>query len=195
MPEGYVLKESEDVPAMAEADPDRSALADEQQRFWMEFLPYLKLDDPEQPMPRAARKSWISLTLPAPTSWLTVYRGSQCGELGVFLSSWRNTPGGYAMEAIAADWDTVKGELGGTAKLIEKDGRPRIIDSLTVGRLDQAEMRAKGFAWLAERVNTFVNVLRPRIRSAAAEYPSQGRVGNSKRRNDCHRGSGLPVRW
>ena len=78
------------------------------------------------------------------------------------------------MEAIAADWDTVKGELGGTAKLIEKDGRPRMIDLLTVGRLDQAEMRAKGFAWPAERANTFVNVLRPRIRSAAAQDRAKG---------------------
>jgi hypothetical protein len=77
------------------------------------------------------------------------------------------------MDAIAADWDTVKGELGGTAKLTEIDGRLRPCDSLIAGRLDQAEVRAKGFAWLAERVNTFVNVLRPRIRSAAAEYQAR----------------------
>ena len=51
------------------------------------------------------------------------------------------------------DWDTVKDLLGGTAKLVEKDGRLRIIDSLTLttGGLDQAEARQKGFAWLAER--------------------------------------------
>jgi hypothetical protein len=173
LPEGYMLDESGDAAATTEIDPDRSRLAEEQTRFWTEFLSYLKLDDPEQPKPRPARKNWISLTLPAPTSWLTVYRNLERGELGVFLSSWKNTPGGYAMDAIAGDWDTVKGELCGTSNLIEIDGRLRPIDSLIVGRLDQADVRAKGFAWLAERVNTFVNVLRPRIRSAAAEYQAR----------------------
>ena len=49
-----------------------------------------------------------------------------------------------------------------------------IIDTLQVGSLEQPEVRKKAFRWLAERVNTFVNVLRPRMRSAAADYQSQG---------------------
>ena len=49
-----------------------------------------------------------------------------------------------------------------------------IIDSLEVGSLEQPEVRKKAFSWLAERVNTFVNVLRPRMRSAAADYESRG---------------------
>ena len=170
LPDGYVLQESEDIPMTGEVDPDRSALADEQQRFWTEFLPYLKLDDPEQPKPRASRQGYITLSLPAPTSWLSVYRDWHRGELGVFLTSWRNTAGEYAIEVVVKDWDTVKEQLGGTAKLVDKDGRPRIVDSLRVGPLTQSDVRERGFSWLAERVNTFVNVLRPRMRSAAAEY-------------------------
>ncbi len=173
LPDGYVLQEVEDVPMTGEVDPDRSALADEQQRFWTEFLPYLKLDDPEQPKPRASRQGYITLSLPAPTSWLTVYRDWHRGELGVFLTSWRNTAGEYATEAVVKDWDTVKQQLGGTARLVDKDGRPRIVDSLRVGPLTQSDVRERGFVWLAERVNTFVNVLRPRIRSAAAEYKAK----------------------
>jgi hypothetical protein len=45
---------------------------------------------------------------------------------------------------------------------------------LEVGSLEQPEVRKKAFSWLAERVNTFVNVLRPRMRSAAADYQSRG---------------------
>ena len=56
------------------------------------------------------------------------------------------------------------------AKLIEKNKRPRIIDGRTFGPLEQPEARKEAFAWLAERVNTFVNVLRPRVRSAVADY-------------------------
>ena len=48
-----------------------------------------------------------------------------------------------------------------------------IIDSLRVESLEQPEERKKAFSWLAERVNTFVRVLRPRMRSLAADY---GRV-------------------
>ena len=48
-----------------------------------------------------------------------------------------------------------------------------IIDSLQIESLEQPEERKKAFSWLAERVNTFVNVLRPRVRSAAADYQSR----------------------
>ena len=173
LPDGYVLQESEDIPMTGEVDPDRSALADEQQLFWTEFLPYLKLDDPEQPKPRASRQGYITLSLPAPTSWLSVYRDWHRGELGVFLTSWRNTAGEYAIEVVVKDWDTVKEQLGGTARLVDKDGRPRIVDSLRVGPLTQSDMRERGCSWLAERVNTFVSVVRPRIRSAAVGHETK----------------------
>jgi hypothetical protein len=82
--------------------------------------------------------------------------------------------GEYARRAIIDDWVTVKDQLGGNARLVEKDGRPRIVDSLTIGPLSQAEVRKTAFAWLAERVNTFVNVMRPRVRSVVADYQSRG---------------------
>ncbi len=176
LPEGYVLEEPQDTSTESEVDPERSALSDSQQRFWMEFIANLKLDDPEQPKPRPARQGYITLSLPAPngSSWLTVYRDMRQNEVGVFLSSSRNSAGEYAMQAIVDDWDTVKGELGGTAKLTEnKEGRPRIVDALNVVSLDRPEVRERAFAWLAERVNTFVNVMRPRVRSAVTDYSSR----------------------
>lgn len=173
LPDGYGIEEAEDPTNVADIDPERSALGDAQQKFWTEFLGHLKLDDPEQPKPRAARMGYITLPLPARTSWLTVYRDLHAGEVGVFLSSWRNTPGAYAMQAIIEDWGAVEDELGGSVKLDNvRDGRRTIKASLPVGSLDQAEVRARAFAWLAERVNAFVNVLRPRMRSAAADYQS-----------------------
>ena len=78
------------------------------------------------------------------------------------------------MQAIVDDWEAIKGELGGTARPYKVgDGRPTIIDSLQVESLEQPEARKKAFSWLAERVNTFVRVLRPRMRSAAADYQSR----------------------
>jgi hypothetical protein len=179
VPDGYMV-EPEDEGDVAEIDPDRAVLAEQSQRFWTEFIDdYLKLDDPEQPKPRPARLGYISLSLPAPTSWLTAYRGFRPDRVGVFLSCWRNTPGAYAMQAIMDEWKAggaVKDELGGTARL-DKTARgsgDTVIDSLQVESLERPELRQKAFSWLGERVNTFVRVLRPRMRSLAADYQSRG---------------------
>ena len=161
VPEGYAVDEAEEP------------RADEHQRFWKEFLGDLKLDDPEQSKPKPTRKANIWFDLPARGAWLTVYR-LQSGEVGVFLSSSADTIGAYAIRTVVDDFDTLKDQLGGTAKPYQVSGRPSLIDSLQVGSLEQPEVRKKAFSWLAERVNTFVNVLRPRIRSAAADYQSRG---------------------
>jgi hypothetical protein len=82
------------------------------------------------------------------------------------------------MQAVVDEWKAggaVKDQLGGTAKLSKttRGTLDTIIDSLQIGSLEQPEVRKEAFAWLAERVNTFVNVLRPRMRSAAADYQSR----------------------
>jgi hypothetical protein len=176
LPDGYGIQGEIQNPS--EIDADRSASGDEQRQFWTEFLDGLKLDDPEQPMPKPARLGYISFSLPAPTSWLTVYRSWPRGEVGVYLSSWRNTPGAQAMEAIVNDWDSVQGEIGGSAKLGKvPDGRPTITDSRIVGPLDQEDVRKTAFSWLGERVNAFVNIIRPRLRSAAADFQAHPEHG------------------
>jgi hypothetical protein len=179
VPDGYMV-EAEDEENVAEIDPDRAALAEQSQRFWTEFInDYLKLDDPEQPKPRPARLGYISLSLPARSSWLTVYRGFRPDRVGIFLSCHRDTAGAYAKQAIIDEWNAgsaVEDELGGTVRLGKTalGSVDTIIDSFQVESLEQPEERKKAFSWLAERVNTFVRVLRPRVRSAAANYQSQG---------------------
>lgn len=179
LPDGYALDEVEDSAGATEIDPDRSASAEAAQGFWAEFLAGLKLDDPEQPIPSPARQGYLGFMLPAQSgsSWLTVYRNMRRGEVGVSLSSHRDTAGDYARQAIVDEWDAVKDQLGGTAKVVEENGRSLIRDSHIFGGLDQPEVRKKAFAWLAERVNTFVNVMRPRVRSAASDFRSRGEQG------------------
>jgi hypothetical protein len=173
-PDGYGLS-SVDADGMDKTiDPDRVALANEQQQFWSGFLQNLKLDDPEQRVPKPARQGYLNFMMPSPggTSWLNVYRNQRLNELGVELSSTRNSAGEYAMRAIADDWVAVKNELGGTASITGGDSnRPMISDRRIFEDLENFEVRTKAYEWLAERVNLFVNTLRPRIRSAAADYP------------------------
>lgn len=172
LPDGYALDDANPTGAEREIDADRAALSDAQQRFWSEFLGYLDLDDPEQAIPRPARQGYLAFALPAPggNCWLTVYRSMKAGEVGVFVSSSRNTAGEAAMLSIADQWEDVRAELGGSARLIERDGRPTISDSKAFGSLDDDETRKVAFTWLAERVNAFVNATRPRVRSAVADY-------------------------
>ena len=176
LPDGYLFEEAEDPATSTKIHLEGRASAEAFQSFWKEFLGHLKLDDPEQQVPGPARQGYLAFMLPAQggSSWLTVYRDMGRGEVGVFLSSSRNSAGDYAMQAIADEWATVKDQLGGTAEVIEEEGRPRIIDKRTFGKLDQPEVRKKAFAWLAERVNAFVNVMRPRVRSAAADFKLRG---------------------
>jgi hypothetical protein len=175
IPEGYSVQATED--AGVETATDRSAAAAaEAQRFWAEFIAELTLDDPEQPRPTAARQNHTSLSMPAPAGscWLSVYRNRVRNEVGIFLSSHRNTAGAYAMQSIVDDWREITEELGGNAQLsINADGRSTIIETLVAGPLDQPDVRGRAFAWLAERTNTFVNVMRPRVRSAVADYQSR----------------------
>src|SRR5260370_7716919 len=165
VPDGYSVDEAEDPTSVAEIDPERTALGDQSQRFWTEFIDhYLKLDDPEQPKPRPARLGYISLSLPAPTSWLTVYRTLHPGKVGIFLSCWRNTPGAYAMQAIIDEWKpggAVKDHLAGTANLSNPTRRTldTIIYSLKVGSLEQRDLLKKPFSCLPVRLSAFLSIL------------------------------------
>ena len=175
-PDGHAVEDAETAAAAeAQIDPETAALGDARQAFWTEFLKRLRLDDPEQQVGRAPRQGYITFTLPAPsgTSWLTVYRNMAKNEVGLFLSSHRDSAGEYARRVIGEDWTTVGPLLGGTATMTEKDGVPVIGDALRPGNLDDPAVRARAFDWLTERTNTFINVLRPRVRSAAADYQGQ----------------------
>ncbi|MGE7152989.1 hypothetical protein ACQKJ1_04530 [Methylorubrum rhodesianum] len=175
VPEGFALEGQGDVDApagKAELDPERAALGDARLEFWKAFLDQLKLDDPEQFRPNPARQGYISVSMPAPngSSWLTVYRDMLKNEVGVFLSSTRGTLGERASQAIVEEWDVVCKELGGSARLsTDPYGRSRIGDSASFGPLDDSVIRQQAFIWLAERVNRFINILRPRVRSFVAD--------------------------
>jgi hypothetical protein len=114
---------------------------------------------------------YIGLSLPAPTSWLTVYRDLHAGKVGVSV---------LLAEHLGGVRDAVKDELGGRADVGKvRDGRTTVTASLPVGPLYQVEVRERAFAWLVERVNTFVNVMRPRMRSAAADNQSRRDQGRA----------------
>jgi hypothetical protein len=82
LPNGYAIEEVANPATASEVSQDGSASA-AAQRFWTEFLSHLKLDDPEQQVPKPARQGYLGFMLPAQSgsSWLTVYRNLNRGEL------------------------------------------------------------------------------------------------------------------
>lgn len=179
IPEGNVVQEQGQIETADDGpDPERSKLGSEQEAFWKEFLPYLKLDDPAQEIPSAPRLGHLSLMMPSPqgSSWLTVYRDMSAGEVGVFLSASRNSPGEDAMRSVVDEWETVAKELGKNARLTkDKYDRPRMIEALKVGNLNDPSIRRTAFPWLADCTNRFVNAMRPRIRQYIVERPAAER--------------------
>lgn len=179
LPDGHRIAEREEATSEDgnDLDPDREATNSERLQFWSDFLQHLRIDDPEQPMPKPSRGGYISVMLPAPngSSWLTVYREKARNSLGVFLSASRNSAGEVAMQGVVDAWNDIRDDLDGTAKIIDRDGRETVSDSKTFSALNTPEGKIEAFAWLAERVNTFVNVIRPRVRSAVIDYEEAGR--------------------
>jgi len=176
LPDGMILLDTEGEDMVPIQDPDREALASEQREFWTEFLSGLELDDPEQPIPRAPRQGYITFMLPAPggTSWLTVYRDLKANEVGVFLSSNRDSAGERARLALVEEGAAITALLGGEARVQVLRGIPTIMDSRMTGSLADATARREAFNWLRERTNMFVNVLRPRVRSMTVDFLQSG---------------------
>ena len=89
---------------------EHSALKEETAISWAEFLSSLKLDDPEQPVPKPAKLGYLSFIMPAPhgSSWITVYRDVRNKEVGLFLVVLQGVSRrGLAMLAVADDWESV----------------------------------------------------------------------------------------
>lgn len=136
--------------------------------FWTEFLQGLQLDDPEQPVARAAKQGYVTFPLPVPSGncWLTVYRDVRHSEVGLFLSFSRDTLGEEAVRSVLRHWPDIAPQLAGAVRLIDYKGKPRVIESFKVPSLADETGRSAAHKWLRTRTNDFVNVFRPRIRTA-----------------------------
>ncbi len=172
LPAGLAMSDDQD-PEPSEPDPETVALGDDRQHFWEDLLARLRLDDPEQPIPRAPRQGYIAFTLPAggSSAWLSVYRDVAKGEVGLFLSCFKNSPAETAVNAVVEQWsDGLSQQLGGTAAVhTGKTGKRTIMEKKHFGDISQDATRGAALDWLATRTNDFINVLRPAIRAAAAE--------------------------
>lgn len=169
LPDGTVLQE--DGEDQTSEDRQTSALSTEREKFWAEFLSELHLDDPEQPVPKPSKQGYLAFMLPAPSgsSWITVWRELATGEVGLTLGWARGYLGEDAGLALIEEWQNIGAKLGGAAGVADIRGRATITERFSAGNLADSAIRRTAFAWLRQRTNDWVNVLRPEIRSLVAD--------------------------
>ena len=175
MPEGYVLESdvtASGPPLSDDGEPRRSPsplpIYEERLQFWTDVLADLELDDPDQPIPSPSRTGHVVFKLGAPggTSWITAYWNRQENWVGVFLSGNGNSVGQRAAQMLEPAQQDLQRELGSSATVTFGEDWPAINDRFTVNSLADLTDRASAIVWLRERINVFVNALRPRIREA-----------------------------
>lgn len=177
VPDGLMVEEPDDgddygpgVPASPERLAARAKRREVRHQFWSDFLDGLRLDDPEQMLPSPSMGGHIVFKFGAPggSSWLTVYRDARYNAVGLALSSNLNSPGERASLMLAEQAADIRAELDG-ATVDFSQSRPDISQRYIVRDLDNPAEYQKAIAWLRQKTNSFINCLRPRIRSALLE--------------------------
>lgn len=132
--------------------------------FWQAFLTDLRLDDPDQVIPSAARTRHLWFAFPwSGELWLTVYFASRDKEIGVMLRL-RGSIGGEVYSSLLLNKEQIEKDFGSPLKWsIRDDGQFSV--SAHIDNIDalSASDTAKAISYLQDTVNRFINVFRPRL--------------------------------
>jgi hypothetical protein len=162
VPEGSRVTDSGASSLDDSGDGIVDALTQQRVKFLSDVIGGLVLDDPDQPLPKVTPKGYCYLYLPAPASSCWIALTFKPGSAALYVTSNTNTLGEQALQAIAADWDESKEELGGNVELRFVKGRRPIFEET---RHFDSGSEQEVIAWLRSRVNDFVNYFRPRVRT------------------------------
>ena len=166
VPDGLVVAEP-GASGTATDDEDESTI--KRVAFMRELVSVPINYDPDQPLPRVSDKGWLYLYLPAPASscWVGIMFKEGGRRVGVRLSSNVNTVGEAAIRQVVRDWPIIKEQLGGKPDLREQQPGRFVVDELRVtAQIDAADQRQQTLEWLRERIKSYVDVFRPRIKAA-----------------------------
>ena len=179
VPEGMSIVDGDEFGDMDDGGPPsiidnaaretvRQARREARQEFWTAFLSGLRLDDPDQPVPRPSSAGNVAFMMPAPrgSCWVTVYRSVSTGNIGVFLSRTRGSVGEQACLMLRDQQDELQRELGDSVSIRFDVDDFSIWAKRPLANFAPSPERDEAFVWLREQTNLFVSALRPRIRSA-----------------------------
>jgi len=151
------------VESAAEVGEDPSA-AD---RAWWEPLTHMTFDDPEQEPPAFRPRNHVRAQMPYPGLWITAYRSISTGVCGVFLAGFRTTRASV-LEWLNADRDAILEQLP-DGIYPGSSSPPKEPGFYIEHPLNQFDSDDACRQWLADTLNQFVNVFRPRLKALARE--------------------------
>lgn len=172
VPAGMMLNDQQDRGAADEEHPPLTSEEADRVSFMRDMLAGLRLDDPEQPIPRLPRKGWLAFYLPAPAAscYISILYKRAQQQIGLRLTSDARTIGEAAIAQVVEDWPEIERELGGTAHLeAMSEGRFRVHELRSLAHNPSEAERDATLAWMRDRINAYITAFRPRIRDAVAE--------------------------
>lgn len=172
--DGQVTVREEDA---AEAAAEAEQVSDETlrgrekfQSFWRPFVEKLKLDDSSQPVGVPAKTTNQYFMMPnGSNGWVSAYVAPAASQAGVYLTFSKGPIGDRMYAALKDDKEDIERALGIPVEW-ESDGKKHMIVTANdyAGRLleDHAEQIR---ATMADHVNRYVNVFRPRLEKLVRE--------------------------
>lgn len=154
-PEGDQVARTEAV-----IDPEGEQRREADAAFWQAFCDRVRFDHPEQPPARRGGFGWVKLPMPDPIKWITAYRTAK-GTAGFFFRL-KGDEGMIISEELNAARERLEAEIGVPITVQDRKDDPFeiMVDMAFPG--DPFDDEAF-LAWLLEKANRVVSVLRPFI--------------------------------
>ena len=154
---GYSVHEATDD------ETDDAAKTMTNDRAWWNPLTCISFDDPEQETPTYRPHNHVRTPLPYPGIWLTAFRSMADGLCGVFLTG-RKSDLPQVLDRLNEDREQILAELfeGRNQRQEVESMRP---DFASYAKQTDFATDEECREWLAQQLNDFVNVLRPRLKA------------------------------
>jgi hypothetical protein len=145
-------------------DPDLIASRARYQTFWEGFLKKLKLDNQSQPVRPPAKGANQYFHMPKGSdAWVSAYLLGSANRAGVYLTFYKGPIADRLYEALETDKDEIERSLGVPIRW-DSDGSKHWISSWETYKGSLLDEHAEELQeMMADRVNRFVNVFRPRL--------------------------------
>lgn len=171
----FVRVVTEDEETVTERFPDDSVESGREvgedpsaaDRAWWEPLTQMTFDDPEQEPPAFRPRNHVRAQMPYPGLWITAYRSFSGGVCGVFLAGFR-TARSSVLETLNGERDAILAEL--PSGIHPGASSPADEPGFSIEHpLNQFDSDDACRQWLADTLNQFVNVFRPRLKALARD--------------------------
>ncbi len=133
-------------------------------QFWAEFLEKMELDDKSQPLPEPAKSTNLYFGIPTTaTAWVSASLVQSAERAAVYLTFPEGALSNRLYDSLNADKDAIEKALDIPVNWESDRTKHKIVSRKTFSGNLFEERRSEVQAWLADRVNRFVTVFRPRV--------------------------------